>query len=200
MARIHEQAVIMLKHGVARSSKFRFERDQRVNGFFAEAIHPIEETHFIAREARARLGRLNKRLHDQTAELAARQRQLKHKISNRKTAETVLKRRGTDQKTALDESLRLQQHLRTLTHRLLYTQENERGRLSRGLRDEIAQTLLGINVRLLSLKGDAESDASGLQTEIARAQKLMTVSETKMRRVVSRLQKNPVSPSRSKRV
>ena len=59
----------------------------------------------------------------------------------------------------LKESLQLQQHLRQLTHQVLVAQEAEREKISQKLRDEIAQTLLGINVRLLLLKQAARSKA-----------------------------------------
>ena len=66
-----------------------------------------------------------------------------------------------DIKQNLKASLQLQKHLRQLTHRVLVAQEDERLKLSHELRDEIAQTLLGINVRLLLLKQAARSKAKG---------------------------------------
>ena len=54
--------------------------------------------------------------------------------------------------------MRLQEHLRHLTHQILAAQEDERKKISRELHDEIAQTLLGINVRLLTLKKGAAAN------------------------------------------
>jgi signal transduction histidine kinase len=48
----------------------------------------------------------------------------------------------------------VQERLRHLAHEILLAQEDERKKVSHELQDEIAQTLLGINVRLLSLKQD----------------------------------------------
>ena len=74
---------------------------------------------------------------------------------------------------ALGESLELQKHLRELTHRVLASQEAERTKISHELQDEVVQTLLGINVRLLALKKEARSGALGLKNEITRTQQLV---------------------------
>jgi len=60
-----------------------------------------------------------------------------------------------------------------LTHEILSAQENGRKKISRDLRDEIAQTLLGINVRLLTLKKGATARNEGLAKEIASTQRLV---------------------------
>ena len=58
----------------------------------------------------------------------------------------------------LRESRRPQDHLRHLTHQILSAQETDRKKISRKLQDEVAQTLLGINVRLLTLKKEASAN------------------------------------------
>ena len=75
--------------------------------------------------------------------------------------ETALKKSGEHYAKLLKESLQLQEGLRQLAHQVLATQEDERRKISRELQDEIAQTLLGINVRLLSLKQEARSNIAG---------------------------------------
>ena len=87
----------------------------------------------------------------------------------------------------LKESLQLQKQLRQLTHRVLVAQEDEREKLSHELRDEIAQTLLGLNVRLLLLKQTAQNKAGGLKNEIASAQRLVVKSATLVRRLAREL-------------
>ena len=67
----------------------------------------------------------------------------------------------------------LQKHLRQLAHRVPLAQEEERKKISHELQDEIAQTLLGINVRLVSLKQEARSNTRGLKNEIASTQRLV---------------------------
>jgi len=66
--------------------------------------------------------------------------------------------------------------LQHLTHQILSAQEDKRKEISRNLQDEIAQTLLGINVRLLTLKTEAAVNAKGLQKEIASTQRLADMS------------------------
>jgi signal transduction histidine kinase len=80
------------------------------------------------------------------------------------------------------ESRRLQKHLRHLTHQILSAQEEERKKISRDLHDEIAQTLLGINVRLLTLKNGATANTESLQKEIASTQRLVKESVKTMSR------------------
>ena len=87
----------------------------------------------------------------------------------------------------LKESLQLQKQLRQLTHGVLAAQEDERKKLSHELQDEIAQTLLGLNVRLLSLKQAARSKAKGLKNEIASTQRLVVKSATLVRSLAREL-------------
>ena len=108
--------------------------------------------------------------------LSASNRSLKQGIAQRKTMEAVLKKSGEHHKALLEESLALQEHLRHLTHQILSAQEAERKQISRELRDEIAQTLLGINVRLLTLKKAAKGDKANLKQEIANTQRLVQES------------------------
>jgi signal transduction histidine kinase len=70
----------------------------------------------------------------------------------------------------------MQEQLRHLSRQVLYTQEEERKKISRELHDVIAQTLTGINVRLAALKKQAASNARGLERSIARTQRLVQQS------------------------
>jgi signal transduction histidine kinase len=109
-------------------------------------------------------------------DLAASDRSLQQGIAQRKTMEAALKESGEHYKALLEESLDLQEHLRHLTHQVLSGQEAERQKLSHELRDEIAQTLLGINVRLLTLKKAAQGNRASLKKEIANTQRLVQES------------------------
>jgi signal transduction histidine kinase len=101
---------------------------------------------------------------------------LKRGIVRRRAADQALKRSGKHGVKLLAESRRLREHLRHLTHEILSAQEDERQKISRQLHDEIAQTLLGINVRLLTLKNAAQANAAGLKKEIASTQRLVKQS------------------------
>ena len=108
--------------------------------------------------------------------LAASARSLKQGIAQRKAVEEALEKSGEHGKALLEESLALQGDLRRLTHQILTAQEAERKKISHDLRDEIAQTLLGINVRLLTLKAAAKGDTANLKEEIANTQRLVRES------------------------
>jgi signal transduction histidine kinase len=177
VARIHEDALATLE-----ASRSRDGFIKRAEIFFAEAITPIEKTHHAALKANVRLSRLSQTLGRRTVDLAASHRSLKQDIVQRKTVEQALKKSGEHSKKLLKESRRLQKHLQRLTHQILLAQEDKRKKISRDLHDEIAQTLLGINVRLLTLKKEAAIDAGGLKKEIASAQRLVDKSVKSIKR------------------
>ena len=109
------------------------------------------------------LNRLMATLGRRTEELADSNRQLERGIIRRKIVEEALKKSGAHYTKLLKDSLHLQEGLRQLTHQVLAAQENERKKISLELQDEIAQTLLGINVRLLSLKQESQVNTKGLK-------------------------------------
>jgi signal transduction histidine kinase len=178
LARIHERALVTLD---AASSKDGIAR--RAEIFFIEAIIPIVETHRAAQQSKIQLERLNGMLGRRTVELAATNHQLQRGIVRRKSVESALKKSGEHYAKLLKDSLQLQEGLRQLAHLVLEAQEDERKKISRELQDEIAQTLLGINVRLLTLKQEARSNTKGLKNEIANTQRLVLKSAKSVRKV-----------------
>jgi len=178
LARIHERALTALELPNGKNGLIK-----RAEIFFTEALVPIVETHRAARQSKMDLNRLNETLGRRTAELVTTNRQLKRGIVRRKSVETALKKSGIHYGRLLKDSLRLQEGLRQLTHRVLAAQEDERKKISIELQDEIAQTLLGINVRLLSLKHEARVNTKGLRNEIASTQRLVAKSARSVRRV-----------------
>jgi signal transduction histidine kinase len=104
-----------------------------------------------------------------------------------KSKQAIWAKNGTFHDKSVEESLELQKCMRQLTHRLLAAQENERAKLSHELQDEIAQMLLGINVRLVTLKQENRSNASGLKKEIASAQCLIAKSARAVRQLAHKL-------------
>jgi signal transduction histidine kinase len=97
--------------------------------------------------------------------------------------EAALKKSGIHYRKLLKDSLHLQRGLRELTHRLLTAQEDERRKMSIKLQDEIAQTLLGINARLLSLKQESRISTHGLKNEITTTQRLVVKLARSARRM-----------------
>jgi signal transduction histidine kinase len=178
LARVHERAVATL---VPSNNGHQLRR--QAENFFTEAISPIVETHRAARQSKMDLNRLTETLDRRTAQLATTNRLLQRGIFRRKSVEAALKKSGLHYGKLLKDSLQLQSRLRLLTHQMLSAQENERKRMSHDLQDEIAQTLLGINTRLLSLKREARANTDGLKNEIASTQRLVIKSAKSVRRV-----------------
>jgi signal transduction histidine kinase len=184
VARIHEGALADLEASASRDGII-----SRAEIFFIEAVTPIEKTHRAALKANAHLSQVNKRLGRRTVDLAASHRSLKKNIVRRKSVEAALKKSGGNSQKLLEKSHRLQNRLRDLTHRILMAQEDKRKKISHDLQDEIAQTLLGINVRLLTLKKVSAVNARGLESEIATAQRLVNQAEKNIKRFAREISK-----------
>ena len=172
LARVHEQALTTLAPPGA-SSRSSAGMIKRARLFFAEAIIPIEKTHRASLKADRDLQQLNQTLRQRTLESSISARHLKQGIAQRQAAEAVLRQSGIHRHKLLAQSRRLQQHSRRLTHELLSAQEDEWQRASRKLHNEIAQILLGIHVRLLTLKRAARANTGSLKKEIASTQRLV---------------------------
>jgi signal transduction histidine kinase len=80
--------------------------------------------------------------------------------------------------------------LRNLTHQILAVQEDKRKKISRDLQDEIAQTLLGINVRLLTLKNEAEVNTELFKKDLADTQRLVDRSVETIKRFAREIGKH----------
>jgi signal transduction histidine kinase len=166
LARIHEHALTTLKLTATRETK-------RAELFFTEAIAPIVDTHRAARESKSELNRMNARLNRRTTELADTNRRLKEGVVRRKAVEASLIKSCERYTKLLKDSIDLRKGVRRMTRQVLAAQEKERKGISRELQDEIAQTLLGINIRLTALKRGARADSEGLKNEITTTQRLV---------------------------
>ena len=177
VAKIHEATLASLEAASSRDGII-----ERAEIFFTEAVSPIEKTHHAAVKASADLSKVNKALDRRASDLAASNRSLKQSIMGRKTAEEALKKRRGRSKKLWEESRRLQKHLQQLTHQILAAHENKRKQISHELQDEIAQTLLGINVRMLTLKREAAAGTERFKKDIASTQRLVDNSITSIKR------------------
>ncbi len=182
LARIHEQALAALE-----LSKGERELLKRAEIFFDEVLTPIVEAHRAAREGKIDPDRTTGTPGQHTADATATNRRLRRGIVRRKCVEAALKKSGVHNAGLLKDSMSLQKGLRELTHQVLTEQEEERRKISTQLQDEVAQTLLGINVRLLSLKQQARSDKKGFKNEIASTQQLVAQSAKAVRQVARKL-------------
>ena len=152
LARMHERAIVTLqlsddKNGISKRAEI----------FFHEALTPIVEKHQGAWQSKSDLNRLDDTMYQRTRQLAASNRQLRQDIIQLENGEAALRKSNRNHAKLLKESLQLQNGLRQLTHKVLAAQEDERKKISRELQEEIAQTLLGINVRLLLLKRESRA-------------------------------------------
>jgi signal transduction histidine kinase len=181
LAQIHERALAKLKF-----SEDETQFVKRADVFFTDVIAPLVRTHRSGQSKLVRK-RLNQTLNRRTAKLAATNRALKQGIARHKTVETGLRKSGEHSKKLLEESHHLQKHLQYLTRQMLSAQEDKRKKLSNSLQDEIAQTLLGINVRLLTLKQETVFNARGFKKDIASTQRLVEQSIRSINRFAHKL-------------
>jgi signal transduction histidine kinase len=192
LARIHEQALDTL--GIS-DSKVGLIKQAEV--FFAEAITPIMKTQRCTPQSKIQLNRLNETLGRRTLELTVTNRRLHRGILRSKRMGAELKKSGEHYARLLKESLQIKEGLRQLTHKILLAQENDRQTLSHQLQDGIAQTLLSIHVRLLTLKTAAQGNAANLTQEIASAQRLVAESVQTINRFARELELH--QPAKSER-
>ena len=178
LARIHENALATL--GLSKSKSGIIKRAEI---FFTEAATSLIDTHYSTRKSKFESKWSNETPNRRTSELAAANRLLRSSVARHKGVEMALKKRGEHYARLLEESLQLQDGLRQLAHRVLAAQENERKRISRELQNEIAQTLLGVSLRLLSLKQGPRNHAKDLKNKIASTQRLVIKSAKSMRQV-----------------
>ena len=141
--------------------------------FFTEAIAPIEETHRAALKANADLLQLHAALDERMLKLAEANRELQQQEAERAMAETALKNSQQTSGQLLKGSRILERHLQVMAHQILSATEAERHKMSLQLNDEIAQTLLGINIRILALKKDIAAYHAALGQAIADTQRLV---------------------------
>ncbi len=184
VARMHEAALAALGASARRDGVMK-----RAEFFFIEAVLPIERTHRAALTANARLEEMNQALNRRKADLAASNHSLKQSVIRRKNVEKALTKSEDHSKKRLAESRLLQKKLRSLTHELLTLQEAKRKKISRELHDEIAQTLLGINVRLVILKKEAALKSHSFTKDMASTQQLTDKVEKSIKRFARRIGK-----------
>lgn len=172
LAKVHEQAMKTLILPEC-SPLMKEEMNTRAEVFFTEAIVPIEHTHRAAREVSAELQQLTATFGQRTLALANSSNELKKGVKGRKTAEAALETSERASCQLLKESRQLEHELQAMTRKILSSNEAERKTMSHQLQDEIAQNLLGIHVRLLTLKQEARNSHEGLAKEIAITQQLV---------------------------
>jgi signal transduction histidine kinase len=186
VARIHERALISLV-SPGDSSGSTNGKIARAATFFIEVLRPFESPYPAASERNGHLSRLKGKMLRRTDDLADARRLLKVEFARRKTLEATLRKSEKHYGLLLKSSLRMQEHLRRLSHEILSAQEQERKRISRELHDEIGQTLTAVNVKLATLKKEATVTAAGFKKAIGSTQRLVERSMNKVHRFAREL-------------
>jgi signal transduction histidine kinase len=183
LAKLHDEALAALVPpgcaGVARD-----DVTGRAELFFNEANMPIERTHRIALETDAELQRTNEALNQRTRDVAKSKHETQREIVGKETARAALETNEHDSTQLLEESRSMEKHLRALARKILSSSEEERQRMSRQLQDEIAQTLLAIDVRILTLKKVAAASNAELTGEIDKTERLVEDTVKIINRVI----------------
>jgi len=180
VAKLHEQTILAFAKRKISSGAGVIDR---AKNFFLETIVPIEKTHHAAVKNDLRIKSVTRALHLRTSESSAAAKRLGLGVANRKAAEIRLNKNGGHLTNLLKNSDRLQKQLRKQTHEKLSAQEKIRYYASRRLHDEIAQALLAINLRLLTLKMSAKSSSERLKREIAETQRMVKQTVKTIRRL-----------------
>lgn len=147
---------------------------KKAGGFFAAVVAESEKPSSNARQVTLYLKRVIGILSQRTVELASTNQELNLEILRRKAAEEALKTSERHFAKALEQSDILKEQLRRLSRQVLNAQEDERKKISRELHDVIAQALMGINLRLATLKREVALSKKGLEVSIADTQRLIT--------------------------
>ncbi len=182
LANIHNQALALLL-AVEPTLVRKQELTKMAAIFFAEVIMPIEGTHQAARADNEDLEQLNSSLSQRTTDLAVSNRELKVQIDERISAEAALKISEHSSSQLLKDSQLLEQQLKEMTQKIISSTEHERHVMSLRLNNEIAQTLLGINFRMSSLKNEIATNQVNHHHEIAMIQQLVEESVEMIKRL-----------------
>ncbi len=121
-------------------------------------------------------------MQERMASLTGTNRQLRRDLARHGRTEAALRKRSERFERLWNESRVLQKELRHLTHQMLQNQEGQRLTLSHELQNQIAQTLLGIHVRLQGLKQESRAANRTLAGGIAHTRRLMKTSARTLRR------------------
>ena len=184
VARMHERCLQQLPGLRGRSVV-----QERAGLFFRDVIRPLLARVAVISRSRLATSRLELRLKRRNAELESTRARLQRSVLVRQRLQATLKRSGDQNSRLLAQSLRMQEVFRQTTRRVLIRMEEERGKVSRQLHDDVAQTLLGINVRLISMRKDASDQSRWFRTRMASTRRLVGQSAKSMKSMALRLSK-----------
>ncbi len=181
VADIHEQTLNAMTTSGESSPDARRDLVERADAFFKETIVPIEATHLAARLARSRIEQLTRTLRQRTGESSSSTEQLQQAIVQRQSAEADSHQQEARHDELFADAQRTQNCLRHLMRAILAEHEGERRHIGTKLRDEIAQSLLAIDISLLALGASSKRSAHNAAKSVANAQRILEEFRTRDR-------------------
>jgi len=146
---------------------------EQANTFFKATIVPIEATHRAARQAGSRIDHLTRTLRQRTAESSVSAEQVAQATAQREGAEASAEARAEKHAELLAEANCVQTRLRHEMRAILSQQAGQQQHIGGELRDEIAQSLLAVDLSLLVLKTSGHNHVRTIEKGIADAQRLL---------------------------
>ena len=168
VAKVHQRALCRLLPAASSNDGML----GRTAGFLVEALLPIEQAH----GARSRKNAV-----------AAVRRKLAGEIRRRQAVQEALRAKTRHYRDLLEKSRLMQEHLRRLSHEILFAHEEERKKISRELHDEVGQILTAVNVKLATLKTEAAVNTRDLKRKIRSTQRLVERSMSTVHRFAREL-------------
>lgn len=184
--KIHQVALAAAMSSTAASKKNNGVAKNAAS-FLYNALAPFGTADGVAIKRKGNLTQANALMHERALERSGLRRLLKREIGQREAAQEALKTSEQHYKLLLEKSIRMQEHLRRLSHEVLSAHEEERKKISRELHDEIGQSLTAINVRLAALKRETAANTKGLKGKISSTQRLLEKSMNAVHRFAREL-------------
>ena len=178
VARIHEQALKTVTPSEGAPGNAVRELSGLAETFFTQTIVPIEATHRAARKADLHIDRLTRTLRRRAAESFSLDERLTQATAQREAVEARADTYAVRRNDLLAETQRIQGRLRDRMHAIMAQREGERKRLGDGLRNEIVQALLAIDLSLqalnmLALKPSRHIYMDKIEKSIAEARRFL---------------------------
>ncbi|MFO7938021.1 MAG: hypothetical protein R6V06_10520 [Kiritimatiellia bacterium] len=146
---------------------------ERADSFFTKTLTPIENTHGSSMKAAAHIHELTQELNTRVADLRASTALLDQNYAKRRSVEEAVDLSEKKRKNLDRDSRKLTNLLRRKTHEVLMTQEKKNSEASLHLQNDVAQSLLALDLKLLALKASDKANAKKKIKELDDAQQIM---------------------------
>jgi hypothetical protein len=174
LARIHSSAMDRL------SPRVSARNSERASRFFSAAIEPLVFLHRTSLRYRVEMARLGTALSKKSVQLAS-SRLMFHKgvarnrVLTDQLRETRIRHAGVEAETR-----RVHDELRKLTQRMLKAQERQGQANGARLRNDIAQSMIGINLWLRDLRTEARRNSEKLSSGLSKVRMDVSAAATKV--------------------